>query len=230
MLFYLIVYLFMNLGAFAVVAVLRNLTHSEDLADFRGMIYRNPARWSSAWPCSCSACSACRRWQGSRPSSRYSACCSRGPGSSAPGAAGPELHPLRPAGDRRSQHGLSLFYYVKVLKVMILDQPLEAVENRPVAQLPTPAVANAYLVVLASALSSWAFSGTRCPWPAPRKGVSSLPSDAATRPGPACGKEPVDGHRHIARAARHRPPREPIAAAICQRIVPFTRRPTRRRG
>src|SRR5205085_2933336 len=41
-LFYLIVYLFMNLGAFAVVAFLRNLTGSEDLADFRGLASRSP--------------------------------------------------------------------------------------------------------------------------------------------------------------------------------------------
>ena len=42
MLFYLIAYLFMNLGAFAVVAFLRNQTGSEDLADFRGLIRRSP--------------------------------------------------------------------------------------------------------------------------------------------------------------------------------------------
>ncbi len=41
-LFYLIVYLFMNLGAFAVVAYLRNLTGSEDLSSFRGLIHRSP--------------------------------------------------------------------------------------------------------------------------------------------------------------------------------------------
>src|SRR5262249_40139681 len=41
-LFYLIAYLFMNLGAFAIVAFLRNLTGSEDLASFRGLIYRSP--------------------------------------------------------------------------------------------------------------------------------------------------------------------------------------------
>src|SRR5262249_8662141 len=41
-LFYLVVYLFMNLGAFAIVAFLRNLTGSEDLADFRGLITRAP--------------------------------------------------------------------------------------------------------------------------------------------------------------------------------------------
>src|SRR5205085_11713298 len=41
-LFYLVVYLFMNLGAFAVVAFLRNMTGSEDLADFRGLVSRSP--------------------------------------------------------------------------------------------------------------------------------------------------------------------------------------------
>ena len=42
MLFYLVAYLFMNLGAFAVVAFLRNQTGSEDLADFRGLVRRSP--------------------------------------------------------------------------------------------------------------------------------------------------------------------------------------------
>ena len=41
-LFYLIAYLFMNLGAFAVVAFLRNQTGSEELYDFRGMVRRAP--------------------------------------------------------------------------------------------------------------------------------------------------------------------------------------------
>src|SRR5207253_7034442 len=40
--FYLATYVFMNLGAFAVVAFLRNRTGSEDLRDFRGLIYRAP--------------------------------------------------------------------------------------------------------------------------------------------------------------------------------------------
>jgi NADH-quinone oxidoreductase subunit N len=40
--FYLAAYLFMNLGAFAVVAFLREQTGSEDLADFRGLVRRSP--------------------------------------------------------------------------------------------------------------------------------------------------------------------------------------------
>src|SRR5262249_39625026 len=41
-LFYLIAYLFMTLGAFAVVAFLRNQTGSEDLDSFRGLVRRSP--------------------------------------------------------------------------------------------------------------------------------------------------------------------------------------------
>ncbi len=41
-LFYLVVYLFMNLGAFAVVALIRNAIGSEDLSHYGGLIHRNP--------------------------------------------------------------------------------------------------------------------------------------------------------------------------------------------
>jgi NADH-quinone oxidoreductase subunit N len=41
-LFYLLAYLFMNLGAFAVVAFIRNQTGSEDLSGYSGMIQRAP--------------------------------------------------------------------------------------------------------------------------------------------------------------------------------------------
>jgi NADH-quinone oxidoreductase subunit N len=40
--FYIAVYLFMNLGAFAVVAFLRNALRSEDIADYAGLIRRAP--------------------------------------------------------------------------------------------------------------------------------------------------------------------------------------------
>jgi NADH-quinone oxidoreductase subunit N len=42
-LFYLVAYLLMNLGAFAVVAVVRNRTGSEELSAIRGLIARSPA-------------------------------------------------------------------------------------------------------------------------------------------------------------------------------------------
>ncbi len=42
MAFYAGVYLFMNLGAFAIVAFLRNTMHSEEIADYAGLIRRSP--------------------------------------------------------------------------------------------------------------------------------------------------------------------------------------------
>jgi NADH-quinone oxidoreductase subunit N len=42
MAFYAGVYLFMNLGAFAIVALLRNTLHSEEIADYAGLIRRAP--------------------------------------------------------------------------------------------------------------------------------------------------------------------------------------------
>ena len=42
MAFYAGVYLFMNLGAFAIVAILRNQLHSEEIADYAGLIRRSP--------------------------------------------------------------------------------------------------------------------------------------------------------------------------------------------
>ena len=42
MAFYAGVYLFMNLGAFAIVAFLRNTLHSEEIADYAGLIRRSP--------------------------------------------------------------------------------------------------------------------------------------------------------------------------------------------
>lgn len=43
LLYYLAVYLFMNLGAFAVIAFVRNYTFGEDLNAFRGLAYQSPA-------------------------------------------------------------------------------------------------------------------------------------------------------------------------------------------
>src|SRR5581483_11717377 len=47
---------------------------------------------------------------------------------------------------------LALFYYAKVLKVMVLERSLDEVEGRPVAALPLPAIHAAYVSVLALAL------------------------------------------------------------------------------
>lgn len=42
LLYYLCVYLFMNLGAFAIVALIRNQTFSEEIEDYRGLVQQSP--------------------------------------------------------------------------------------------------------------------------------------------------------------------------------------------
>jgi len=42
LLYYLVVYLFMNLGAFSIVALIRNQIFSEEIADYRGLIKQTP--------------------------------------------------------------------------------------------------------------------------------------------------------------------------------------------
>jgi NADH-quinone oxidoreductase subunit N len=42
LLYYLAVYFFMNLGAFAIVAIIRNQTYSEEIADYAGLIRQSP--------------------------------------------------------------------------------------------------------------------------------------------------------------------------------------------
>ena len=42
LLYYLVVYLFMNLGAFAVIAIARNYTFSEEVDSFKGLISQSP--------------------------------------------------------------------------------------------------------------------------------------------------------------------------------------------
>jgi len=42
LLYYLVVYLFMNLGAFAIVALIRNQIFSEEISDYRGLIKQTP--------------------------------------------------------------------------------------------------------------------------------------------------------------------------------------------
>ncbi|MBI5761211.1 MAG: NADH-quinone oxidoreductase subunit N [Planctomycetales bacterium] len=43
LLYYLVVYLFMNLGAFAIVAIIRNQTFSEQIEDYSGLVRQSPA-------------------------------------------------------------------------------------------------------------------------------------------------------------------------------------------
>jgi len=151
-LFYLIAYLLMNLGAFAVVAFLRNATGSEDLADFRGLVHRNPLLVVTlgffllslmglppliGFQAKFQIFSVL--FEGAKEFERIGQ----------PGLSN-TLYALLVIGGLNTV--VSLFYYVKVLKVMVLENPIEVVENKPVVPLPTPFLANVYLSVLAVAI------------------------------------------------------------------------------
>jgi NADH-quinone oxidoreductase subunit N len=151
-LFYLIVYLFMNLGAFAVVAFLRNLTGSEDLADFRGLASRSPvlvvtlgvflfsllgipplAGFTAKFQIFSVLFEAAARYtQAGQPALAYT------------------LFAVLLAAGLNTV--ISLFYYAKVLKVMALERNLEEVEGRPVEQVPLPGIHAAFLSALAAVL------------------------------------------------------------------------------
>jgi NADH-quinone oxidoreductase subunit N len=140
-LFYLVAYLFMNLGAFAVVAFLRNRTGSEDLTDFRGLGYRAPGLVLClavfmlsllGVPPLAGFMAKFRLFMALFDAGQlYTSTAVDLPG------IGYLMYALLVIAGLNSV--LSLFYYVKVLKVMLLDRPLEEVEGRPPVPLRVPA-------------------------------------------------------------------------------------------
>lgn len=148
-LFYLVAYLFMNLGAFAVVAFLRNLTGSEDLHDFRGLITRAPvlvitlgvfllsllglpplAGFAAKFQIFSVLYNAGETYQlHNQPGLSYT------------------MYALLVIGGLNTV--ISVLYYLKVLKVMVLEKSLEEVEGRPAVPLPVPGSVSAYAVLLA---------------------------------------------------------------------------------
>jgi len=130
-LFYLVAYLFMNLGAFAVVAFLRNKIGSEDLSGYRGLVYRSPlmAVLLSVFLLSL---------LGVPPLAGFA-------------AKFQIMSALTHAGQDYTSWGqttlgytmyfllgalvintaISAVYYIKVIKVMILDKTVEEVEGQP---------------------------------------------------------------------------------------------------
>jgi NADH-quinone oxidoreductase subunit N len=147
--FYLVTYLFMNLGAFAVVAFMRNLTGQEDLAYYRGFVFRSPilvvmlgvfllsllgmpplAGFSAKFRIFTVLFDAAQEYA----------------------RAGKDhlswtMYALLVAGGLNTV--ISLFYYVKVLKVMALEKTLEEVEDRPIEAKPAPVLQSAYASLLA---------------------------------------------------------------------------------
>ena len=130
-LFYLVAYLFMNLGAFAVVAFLRNQAGSENLSDLRGLVRRSP--WMVV-----TLSFFLLSLLGIPPLIGFT-------------AKFQIFSALIHAGQFYYERGetvlygtlvalliigglntvISAVYYIKVMKVMIVDKPLEEIEDQP---------------------------------------------------------------------------------------------------
>jgi NADH-quinone oxidoreductase subunit N len=111
MLFYLVVYYLMNLGAFLVVMLVANSTGREDLAGLRGLAWRG-----GAWPAVAMAIFMFSL-TGLPPFGGFV-----GKVYLFAAVVGEKLYWLALAGVLNSV--LSLFYYAKVVRTMFLDQPL----------------------------------------------------------------------------------------------------------
>jgi NADH-quinone oxidoreductase subunit N len=129
-LFYLVAYLFMNLGAFAVVAFLRNQTGSEDLSSFRGYIQRSPVLVITlgfflfslvGMPPLAGFAAKFQIFQVLYKAGQYYA-------DDAPGLS-KTMYSLLVIGGLNTV--ISLVYYLKILKVMVLEKPIEDIEGRP---------------------------------------------------------------------------------------------------
>jgi NADH-quinone oxidoreductase subunit N len=137
-LFYLIAYLFMNLGAFAVVAFLRNQTGSEDLSSFRGLVRRAPVLTVALSVFLLSLLGIPPLVGFAAKFQIFRVLYDGGQWYAAQGQPGLGywLYALLVIGGLNTV--LSVVYYLKVMKVMILETTLEEVEGRPSPPLPTP--------------------------------------------------------------------------------------------
>ena len=147
-LFYLVGYLFMNLGAFAVVAFLRRETHSEDLSAYRGLVRRSPWMVVTLSLFLLSLLGIPPLVGFAAKFQIFGALFDAGQLHMAKGQTGlgTFLYVLLLIGGLNTV--ISAMYYMKVMKVMILDERVEDVEGREPAVLPErlPAVVFATLV------------------------------------------------------------------------------------
>jgi NADH-quinone oxidoreductase subunit N len=144
---YLVVYLFMNLGAFAVVAFLRNKTGSEDLSAFRGLVYRSPVLVVTLAVFLLSLLGIPPLAGFFAKFQVFSALMQAREEYGAGSSLGITMLALFVIGGLNTV--ISLFYYVKVLKVMILEQPIEAVEGLAVEPVTIPLPSVIYSTLLA---------------------------------------------------------------------------------
>ncbi len=145
---YLAAYLFMNLGAFAVVAFIRNQTGSEDLSTYGGMIWRAPVLTVTLAIFLLSLLGLppligfVAKWQ--IFAALYEA--SRD---------NPALLALVVIGLLNT--ALSAFYYIKVLKVMTIDPPPDGQESPLPLSMGQGLYASVLAAVVTAGILSWDF-------------------------------------------------------------------------
>jgi len=139
-LYYLVAYLVMNLGAFAMIAFIRNMTGSEDLRDLRGLVYRSPlavtllglfllsllglpplAGFAAKFGIFEVLYNAGREFNAGTHDSKYSL------------TMGYTMYATLVIAGINTV--ISAVYYLKVLKVMILERPVEEMEGTTVPRL-----------------------------------------------------------------------------------------------
>jgi NADH-quinone oxidoreductase subunit N len=148
---YLAAYLLMNLGAFAIVAFLRNEAGTEDLAGYRGLVRRSP--WMTIALCVfllsllgvpplvgfvAKVEIFMALWQSA---AEYQA--------DSPALAGWLYTAFVVLGINSV---ISAVYYVKVMKVMIIEERAEDMEGKQARPFAEPALAKAYALVLSLAV------------------------------------------------------------------------------
>jgi NADH-quinone oxidoreductase subunit N len=179
-LFYLVAYLFMNLGAFAVVAYLRNLTNSEDLKDFRGMGQRAPVLVLTLAVFLLSLLGIPPLVGFMAKFQIFSVLFDSAQRFNSRGEAGlsQTLYALLVIGGLNTV--ISAMYYIRVLRVMILDRRLEEVEGRPVERIRVPGLVQSYVYILALVVLALGIFANPLTEAARSRGVSgffaSLPS------------------------------------------------------
>jgi NADH-quinone oxidoreductase subunit N len=152
LLFYLVAYLVMNLGAFAVVAFLRNQTGSEDLSSFRGLVRRSPLMVVALGVFLLSLLGIPPLIGFMAKFQIFLALFHAGQNYSAAGdpGLGGVMYALLVIGGLNTV--ISAVYYIKVLKVMVLDSDLDEVEGRPARPLTAPLGSVVYASLLACAI------------------------------------------------------------------------------
>jgi NADH-quinone oxidoreductase subunit N len=142
---YLAAYFLMNLGAFAIVAFIRNQIGSEELADYRGLVRRSPLLTVALCVCLLSLLGVPPLVGFVAKIEIFMALWQTAGTYSSPALAGWLYTAFVFLGINSV---LSAVYYVKVMKTMVVEQRPEDIENKPAQLLKEPVDARAYALVM----------------------------------------------------------------------------------